>query len=178
MRSCILLRRRGDHRPQHFMQAFRDAIDDCILSDFGFVGDKFTWHRGRTRERLDRALTNEAWSERFGDAVLQNLEYSNSDHRPVIMVLETKSNYASNGPSVLRFEVKWLNEARFHQVVQERPGRPRSEIKIILWWENWHWYMQNCTSGIARFFSAGRRGFGANNKLERVASGALTGKNV
>ena len=29
----------GNVRPQHFMQAFRDVIDDCNLSDFGYVGE-------------------------------------------------------------------------------------------------------------------------------------------
>ena len=42
----------GNPRPQNFMQSFRDAIADCNLSDFDFVGDKFMWHRGRIRERL------------------------------------------------------------------------------------------------------------------------------
>ena len=101
------------------MQSFRDAIDDCNLSDFGYVGDKFTWHRGRIREGLDRALTNEAWNEKFGDAVLQNLEYINSDHRPILMSLETENVLERIGPSVLRFEAKWLKEARFNHVVQD-----------------------------------------------------------
>jgi hypothetical protein len=38
------------------MQAFRDALDDYNLSDVGYVGDKFIWHRGDIRERLDRVV--------------------------------------------------------------------------------------------------------------------------
>ena len=109
----------GNPRPQHFMQAFRQALDDCNLTDFGYVGDKFTWHRGRIRERLDRALMNDAWNERFGEAILQNMEYSGSDHRPIMMVLESDNTVIRSGPAVLRFEAKWLKEARFEQVVQE-----------------------------------------------------------
>ena len=44
-------------RPAQFMQAFWDVVDDCQLSGLGFVGDKFTWHTGDIRERLDRALS-------------------------------------------------------------------------------------------------------------------------
>jgi hypothetical protein len=47
------------------MKNFRDAIEDCNLADFGYTGHKFTWHRGLIRERLDRALTNEAWNSFF-----------------------------------------------------------------------------------------------------------------
>jgi hypothetical protein len=70
------------------MKNFRDAIEDCNLADFGYTGHKFTWHRGLIRERLDRALTNEGWNSFFGDAVLQNMEYSRSDHRPILMTFE------------------------------------------------------------------------------------------
>ncbi|KAK9751050.1 hypothetical protein RND81_02G238000 [Saponaria officinalis] len=45
------------------MEAFRNALDDCALHDFGFTGNKFTWQRGKEvgrmiRERLDRAVAN------------------------------------------------------------------------------------------------------------------------
>lgn len=35
----------GNPRPQQYMQAFQSAINDCELSDLGYLGDKFTWHR-------------------------------------------------------------------------------------------------------------------------------------
>jgi mannosylglycoprotein endo-beta-mannosidase len=109
----------GNPRPQHFMQAFKDALDDCNLADFGYIGHKFTWHRGKIRERLDRALTNEAWSMKFGDAVLENMEYSHSDHRPILMEFNKDDMDERNGPTVLRFEAKWLKEAHFRQVVED-----------------------------------------------------------
>ena len=36
----------GNRRPAQFMEAFRDVISECGLTDLGFSGDKFTWHRG------------------------------------------------------------------------------------------------------------------------------------
>ena len=44
----------GRPREQRHLQAFSDALADCALSDMGYVGDKFTWPRGRIRKRLDR----------------------------------------------------------------------------------------------------------------------------
>lgn len=49
----------------HFMSAFRDAMEECNLSDLGYTGDRFTWHRGLIRERLDRAISNDKWNDMF-----------------------------------------------------------------------------------------------------------------
>jgi hypothetical protein len=51
----------GNIRPQRCMQGFRDALNDCNLDDLGYVGDMFTWHRGRMRERLDRVQVTKLW---------------------------------------------------------------------------------------------------------------------
>ena len=51
--------------------------------------------------------------------MLQNLEYNNSDHRPILMTLEDVSAMASNGPPVLHFEARWPKEDQFRQVVQQ-----------------------------------------------------------
>jgi hypothetical protein len=48
----------GNPRSQQYMSAFREALLDCKLEDLGFIGDNFTWHRGRIREHLDRAVAN------------------------------------------------------------------------------------------------------------------------
>jgi hypothetical protein len=53
--------------------AFQDALSECGLTDLGYIGDKFTWHRGGTRERLDRALPCDDWRLKFPDVVVENL---------------------------------------------------------------------------------------------------------
>lgn len=63
----------GRPRPEHCMEAFRDAVDDCQLSDLGHEGDIYTWHRREIRERLERALSSEDWSNMFADAKLESL---------------------------------------------------------------------------------------------------------
>jgi hypothetical protein len=73
----------GNLRPINFMQNFRDVLTDCNLHDIGFMGDQFTWRRGRIRERLDRALANTPWNNRHPEAMLHHLEAMQSDHRPI-----------------------------------------------------------------------------------------------
>ena len=48
----------GRVRSQAQMQAFQDALMDCELADIGFLGDVFTWQRGKIIERLDRGVAN------------------------------------------------------------------------------------------------------------------------
>jgi hypothetical protein len=108
----------GNPRPVHCMQAFRDALDDCNLSDVGYVGDKFTWHRGDIRERLDRGLANDAWLVKFPNSSLHHLNYFRSDHRPILMCIEEPIVEERSGPAVLRFEARWLKEKNFMEIVQ------------------------------------------------------------
>jgi hypothetical protein len=84
----------------------------------GFSADPFTWKIGRLRERLDRAVANNAWSTMFPDARLEHLNYCKSDRRALL--LDTKFqpglNKQKGGPR--RFEAKWLQEKTFRDVVQ------------------------------------------------------------
>jgi hypothetical protein len=110
----------GRIRPQHFMQAFHDTLDTCGLSDIGYVGDPFTWHRGAMRERLDRGITNASWSQMQSDAALLHLEYNHSDHR--VLLLDTEYNKATpiNGGKQNKFEAKSFKEEGFTDIVQEK----------------------------------------------------------
>jgi hypothetical protein len=82
-----LLIRKGRRCPRARarMQAFQDALRDCSLEDIGYEGDMFTWFRGGTKEHLDRAMGNSAWSAMHPFAGLRNLEKARSDHRPICL---------------------------------------------------------------------------------------------
>lgn len=52
------------------MNRFRESMDMCKLRDIGFVGDMFTWRRGKQatngiRERLDRFVVNYEFDQEF-----------------------------------------------------------------------------------------------------------------
>jgi hypothetical protein len=101
------------------MQAFRDALQDCSLEDLGYSGDCYTWRRGRIRQRLDRAVANGAWITMHPGAILQNLEFIKSDHRPILLDTDYKEFYPPVNPGPKRFEAKWIQETDFrHEVVR------------------------------------------------------------
>jgi exonuclease III len=109
----------GNPRPQVYMQAFRDAMNDCELEDIGFVGNQFTWKSGRIRERLDRALANADWSGMHPSAELIHLDFVKSDHRPILIDTEHRSVPQVKQSRPRRFEAKWLREQGFTEVVQQ-----------------------------------------------------------
>ena len=40
------------------MNQFKECIQECNLIDIGFKGPKYTWERGKVKERIDRCLGN------------------------------------------------------------------------------------------------------------------------
>jgi hypothetical protein len=108
----------GNQRPAAFMQAFRDALTDCDLEDLGFQGEKFTWKRGRIRERLDRAVSDGAWNTMHPGAVVLHLDYTKSDHRPILVDTDYQPAVTGSRTGPRRFEAKWLREAGFRDVVK------------------------------------------------------------
>ena len=81
----------GPARPQACMDAFKEALDDCNLSDLGYSNDPFTWWNNNhvdqnyVRERLDRAVADGDWRARFPAFRVKNGDPKHSDHRPVIV---------------------------------------------------------------------------------------------
>ncbi|XP_010230168.1 uncharacterized protein LOC104582375 [Brachypodium distachyon] len=87
-----------------------------VLGDFNEI--LFSWEKDgevpralRIRERLDRAVANEAWNELFPFAKVVNEGMTKSDHHPVTIDTEYLAGvHLSGGPAVRRFEARWLEE--------------------------------------------------------------------
>jgi hypothetical protein len=109
----------GNPRPEPFMQAFRDALDDCELEDLGFSGDPFTWKRGRIHERLDRVVTNNAWNIMHPGALVKHLGYAHLDNRPILLDTENAVMHGQRNSNSRKFEAKWFKEKDFCDVVQK-----------------------------------------------------------
>lgn len=72
------------------MEKFGLALDSCGLVDLGFRGYSFTWNNKRPgeanmRQRLDRAVANSEWKNRFLATTVTHLVSHASDHLPFIM---------------------------------------------------------------------------------------------
>jgi hypothetical protein len=151
----------GNPRPLNFMQNFRDVLTDCNLHDIGFVGDQFTWRRGRIRERLDCALANTHWNNMHPDATLHHLEAMRSDHRPIL--LETEVTMAPGRNTSKKFEAKWLKEDSFQEVVEEAWEKANVEVSEGVSWRDWLTCTRHCMLGIVRSCSSQRNALGQRN---------------
>ncbi|OEL18601.1 hypothetical protein BAE44_0020380 [Dichanthelium oligosanthes] len=107
------------------MDRFREALEDCSLTDLGFMGDPFTWcnncHNsdGYIRERLDRAVADIDWRSRFPSYRVINGEPRHSDHRPIIVVLnEEEGAIGSQAAPAFRFEAGWAKEEECATIVE------------------------------------------------------------
>jgi hypothetical protein len=118
----------GRPREQRHLQAFSDALADCALLDMSYVGDIFTWQRGRIRERLDRGDSNAQWNALFRTARLENGGMLKSDHRPLIVETVVWADFDVNtrrGPK--RFEAWWLKEETVEEMVHAAWARAVSK---------------------------------------------------
>ncbi|KAM0827048.1 hypothetical protein ACQ4PT_068445 [Festuca glaucescens] len=94
------------------MRGFREAVDVCGLIDLGYIGRDWTFEkkvRGGTytRVRLDRGLASLPWWEQFPNAVVRHLTAANSDHCPLLVILERSESNQTRGVHPFRYELMW-----------------------------------------------------------------------
>ena len=113
----------GSFRPRQQMMNFVETIDYCRLKDIVFIGPYFTWLYQRRdgtqiRERLDRALATNEWTNRFPMARLYHLTSAASDHSPLLLTFTNKTR-RRRPRRMFRFEKIWLKDPRCEAVVLE-----------------------------------------------------------
>ena len=106
----------GGNKPKDYkMRLYREKMDDCNLSDLGYIGSKFTWFNKRKNqpifERLDRCWASPNWITAYPSAIANNLPRLSSDHNPILLTLKP---IMSNRPKkMFKFEPFWLAEHSF-----------------------------------------------------------------
>jgi hypothetical protein len=116
----------GRMRAPRQMQAFHDILEECDLVDIGYIGDMFTWQRGKIRERLDRGVAHVQWRFMFPNAQLVNAKTLKSDHRPIVVDTEYLRDHIQGNRGPRRFEARWLKEETVEEVVQAAWTRARA----------------------------------------------------
>jgi hypothetical protein len=114
----------GAQRREGQMVLFRNVLEDCGLSDLGFLGSKFTWSNGHhddtfMKERLDRVVANQAWCGIFQNREVRIIPSITSDHNPLL--LHTFEDYESHTRFYknFKFEAKWLVDEECLGVIKE-----------------------------------------------------------
>ncbi|XP_013614584.1 PREDICTED: uncharacterized protein LOC106320769 [Brassica oleracea var. oleracea] len=90
---------------------FKQMLSDCGVLEFPFTGNKLSWVGKRSggttvRCRLDRAVGNEDWHEKFPHSTVKYLRLWGSDHRPVLADILTKPVRRKKN---FKFDKRWLD---------------------------------------------------------------------
>lgn len=85
-------------RSEKHMGDFRKVLGECNLHDLGFRGTKWTYdnkQRGdkNIRARLDRGVATPEWSRIFGNASIEHIVSSRSDHAPLHLRFGTRREW-------------------------------------------------------------------------------------
>lgn len=101
--------------------AFRNFIDDCILTQLPMNGHRFSWARdrdnlGHMERNLDRALGNPSWFDAWSSTNYQVLPRTVSDHSPLVISCFISD---ANFPKPFHFQSTWLHHADFRRLVSD-----------------------------------------------------------
>jgi hypothetical protein len=103
------------------MEKFRRVVHECKLGDLGFKGPKFTWSNKResgvfVKERLDRALASPEWCTQHPNAVVEVIQVTNSDHKPLWL---RQTSHFQRAPKLFRFEACWNVDEKCGTVIEQ-----------------------------------------------------------
>lgn len=112
----------GRPYPPSLLHGFQQCLVDTNLFDLDLQGHPYTWERHRgtpnwIESRLDRCLITTGWYSVFPAASLINLEFSSSDHNPLL--LHPSPGQTTQYHTSFRFENAWLKEPMCMQIVKD-----------------------------------------------------------
>ncbi|XP_041025435.1 uncharacterized protein LOC121265832 [Juglans microcarpa x Juglans regia] len=160
-------------RPYSQMEAFRLAMEECELSDLGYMGDRFTWRNNRegqqfTKERLDRGLANSRWQDLFPSHSVSHEIALCSDHRPIVINVAKQMLYEHSSEKPFRYEASWaLREDCLHLIKEEWKKPMLAPHKLALVTKG----LQRCQDKLKIWAKAnfGNTKRSINNKLSQLS---------
>jgi hypothetical protein len=103
------------------MDAFREVLYDCDLTDLGFSGVPYTYDnkrhgRANVRVRLDRAVACPRWRDVYADTKVQHLISPVSDHCPILVQVEKEMRTPRRQPR-RQYEIMWERDSTISEVI-------------------------------------------------------------
>ncbi|XP_048608961.1 uncharacterized protein LOC125584486 [Brassica napus] len=111
----------GRQRLDSSFLPFKQMLTDCGMLEFPFTGDMLSWVGKRAggttvRCRLDRAVGNPDWHEKFPHSNMKYMRLWGSDHRPILADILIKPMRRSKK---FKFDKRWLDNEELRQVILE-----------------------------------------------------------
>ncbi|XP_056855051.1 uncharacterized protein LOC130504459 [Raphanus sativus] len=111
----------GRQRTDSSFLPFKQMLSDCGMLEFPYTGDMLSWvgkRAGRVtvRCRLDRAVGNADWHEKFPHSKTKYMRLWGSDHRPILADILKKPARRSRK---FKFDKRWLDNEELRQVILE-----------------------------------------------------------
>jgi len=116
-------------------QIFNSWINDCNLMEVITAGTRFTWrgpkYNGRDRvfKKLDRVLCNIDWRLKYHDGFAKVLPRVQSDHHPIIVLIEGEATTNRNRP--FRFEAAWTSHVEFNNFLNSKWDRDKDIVESL-----------------------------------------------
>ncbi|XP_042974832.1 uncharacterized protein LOC122306468 [Carya illinoinensis] len=122
----------GGPRPYNQMEIFRNTLEWCSLSSLVTKGPCFTWANNREqdsfiKERLDRALANPMWLERYQESSCCVLPTMTSDHCPVLIDVIYQQDQPRPHVKRFRYEAAWSLRKECEATLKEAWVKPIHE---------------------------------------------------
>lgn len=100
---------------------FREAIEECYITDLRFTGELFTWvtsvHMG-VKKHLDRVFVSQGWKDKYHAAVVRHLNPFKSNHIPIFLEVRSCPIPSSRRRSMFYFKDLWMNHEECKMVIQ------------------------------------------------------------
>lgn len=110
----------GPLREEWTFRDFRNMVANCDLVDMRSRGDRFSWvgerHSHTVKCCLDRVFINSAMAASFPNAETEFLDFTGSDHKPVVVHIYDSTPYRHRP---FRFDKRLVDIPEFKQVVKE-----------------------------------------------------------
>lgn len=106
-----------------YMQAFRDTLNLCELSDIGFKGEPYTYDNKRegwnnVKVRLDCVVADDKWRDLFANPQVEHMACVRSDHCPTVLCFNP-AEQIQNHRKCLQYEIFWEREPESSEVIQD-----------------------------------------------------------